>query len=186
MARTPPLVRLILWWVDRSLRLRGLCLRFRHRLSKAMVRTMHQPCGFGAALRTSSGFKDDRPLHLLAFVDWQALHRIPEVETPFVCFIAADAREVPPDVIGAAMRELLKRGCIYIVCWGPDCERVHDIFDEEFVVLYLDDPAGEPDTDSTWHSKESLEHALWFALTIALKGEPDRRCLLALCEDREH
>lgn len=79
----------------------------------------------------------------------------------FALFLALDARSVSNQDIGAAASRLFAKGLAYISVWGPDCSRVHDIFDEVEV--------GEgwqisPDSVvmSAWHENESLEEALWF------------------------
>lgn len=52
-------------------------------------------------------------------------------------------------------------GLAYLCAWGPDCERVHDIFDEEDLARGLE--RGTHDVImTTWHNDESLEEALWF------------------------
>ena len=47
--------------------------------------------------------------------------------------------------------------------WGPDCERVHDIIDEEDI-----GPNPPPTMDrvvmTTWHDDKSLAEAIWFVL----------------------
>jgi hypothetical protein len=57
-----------------------------------------------------------------------------------VLLIAADARGVPADMIRRAAEHLLQSGLTFVCVWGPDCERVHDIFDQ----AYLGDGAVEP------------------------------------------
>ena len=49
--------------------------------------------------------------------------------------------------------------------WGPNCERVHDIFDE----VHVGDGTTEPSFTfmSTWHDDEPLEEAVWFFLQSA-------------------
>jgi hypothetical protein len=76
----------------------------------------------------------------------------------FVCLIAWDAAAVPDAEITALARRLLGAGCVYVVCWGPDCERVHDLFDRADLGLR---PEG-PYAMSTWHDRDSLPQALWF------------------------
>jgi len=48
----------------------------------------------------------------------------------FACLLAWDARGVTADDVCALVEPLLRAGACYFVCWGPDCERVHDIIDE--------------------------------------------------------
>jgi hypothetical protein len=80
-------------------------------------------------------------------------------------FIAADARNVSTDTIARVAKRLLVSGLIYVCVWGPNCKRVHDIFD--------DIRAGDGSIESsftlmsTWHSDEPLEEALWFFIECA-------------------
>jgi hypothetical protein len=87
----------------------------------------------------------------------------------FVLFLAWDATRVSDHALMALALDLVRMGLSYIVAWGPDCERVHDIFDDADI---LENPqANEAETEifiiSTWHDHESLEQALWFALNCA-------------------
>jgi hypothetical protein len=87
----------------------------------------------------------------------------------FVLFLAWDARDVEDETIFALAQRLVRAGLSYIVAWGPDCERVHDLFDDADIVENPE--SNTPGTDtvimSTWHPNESLEEALWFALYSA-------------------
>jgi len=81
----------------------------------------------------------------------------------FACLLAWDARDVEAKRIASLARKLLDSGAVYVCVWGPDCERVHDIVDEEDIGL------NPPDTDdrvvmTTWHAKEPLAEAIWFVL----------------------
>jgi hypothetical protein len=94
----------------------------------------------------------------------------------FGLFIAADATSVSTERIGVLAEQALTRKCAYVSTWGPDCEAVHDTFDD----IYVDREQrglSDPFLMSTWHNKESLPSALWFALTIAYPTHVD--------EDRE-
>jgi hypothetical protein len=57
------------------------------------------------------------------------------------------------------------------VCWGPDCQRVHDIIDE------MSEPGndvGVPEDScimTTWHDSEPLREALWFFLVNSWPDE---------------
>jgi hypothetical protein len=88
----------------------------------------------------------------------------------FTCFCAMDARDVPAGEIGKFCVRLLQLGCAYLCTWGPDCERVHDIMDEEIVG---DNP---PQSSwgyvmTTWHSKESIADALDFFFNCTIPDE---------------
>ncbi len=69
---------------------------------------------------------------------------------PFTCLCAMDATAFTTAELGEFCGYLLRSGCAYLCTWGPECERVHDIMDQEVV--------GEnpPDTYvgcvmTTWH-----------------------------------
>lgn len=83
----------------------------------------------------------------------------------FACLLAWDAHDASAEVVSSLVAPLLRAGAAYFVCWGPDCERVHDIIDEL---------TSEPDNEfeipedscimTTWHDSEPLRDALWFFL----------------------
>jgi hypothetical protein len=93
---------------------------------------------------------------------------LPRIELPaanFVCLLAWDARGVSADAVFALVEPLLRAGASYFVCWGPDCERVHDIIDE--IVSYPENDVRVPDDScimTTWHTSEPLTEALSFFL----------------------
>lgn len=96
---------------------------------------------------------------------WAELHG-----QKFACLCAIDARSMSADELSVFCSHLIRLGCAYFCVWGPDCERVHDIMDEEVVG---DDP---PATDigclmTTWHAKESLSEAVDFFLTCTIPDE---------------
>jgi hypothetical protein len=93
-------------------------------------------------------------------------HALPEGR--FVCLLAWDAAGVPSESIGRLARHLITNGCVYICAWGPDCERVHDIFDETDMELHAGDDAV---VMSTWHDREPLSEAIWFALNSTWPDE---------------
>lgn len=126
----------------------------------------------------------------------------------FTAFIAADARAVSDETIRALAASMLRSRCAYVCTWGPDCERVHDRFDDE----YLAAPSHRWDARvpwskelpflvTTWHAREPLPSALWFALYatptedgyytdrtptfVALAGPRYRSEVRALLLDRE-
>ncbi|MFZ2277086.1 MAG: hypothetical protein WAW39_04775 [Prosthecobacter sp.] len=81
-----------------------------------------------------------------------------------VILLAGDAKGISTDIISEAADHLLAAGLSYVCTWGPDCERVHDIFDQS----YVGDGTTEPMSEfmSTWHSAESFEEAVeFFAVT---------------------
>jgi hypothetical protein len=135
-----------------------------------------------------AGFQDEgaHVLYLLS-AESSSLVLLTPIETGtkhFSCFVAWDARFASTQDISSLARHLLDMGCVYFCCWGPDCERVHDIIDEE----YLGDGTSINDDESTimtsWHDKEPLDEALWFALNAAFPDDrffEDARALIAIC-----
>lgn len=81
----------------------------------------------------------------------------------FVCLLAWDARLCSADHVRGVAERLLGAGCVYAVCWGPDCERVHDIFDEVDLARRPDGPWAM----TTWHTDQPLSEVIWFALYSA-------------------
>jgi hypothetical protein len=47
----------------------------------------------------------------------------------FACLLAWDATAVREAELTALARQLLLPGCMRVCCWGPGCERDHDLFD---------------------------------------------------------
>ncbi len=82
----------------------------------------------------------------------------------FVALLATDATDVDAAVLAEFSRKLLGSGCVYFCAWGPDCERVHDIFDEECIDV-------EPVIMTTWHEEDSLDEALWFLVSRAFPDD---------------
>jgi hypothetical protein len=88
----------------------------------------------------------------------------------FVCLIAWDARNASVDEMSNTAVGLLRQGAVYVCAWGPNCERVHDIVDEQHA-------GPNPSSDksgvvmTTWHAKESLAAAIRFTLVNAWPDE---------------
>jgi hypothetical protein len=51
----------------------------------------------------------------------------------FTAFIAADARHANDETIRSLAAAMLGQRCACVTCWGPDCERVHLLFDDAYV-----------------------------------------------------
>jgi hypothetical protein len=86
----------------------------------------------------------------------------------FVCLLAWDARHVSADSVSAFVTPLLRGGASYLVCWGPGCERVHDVIDQ--MVSRPGNDFGVPNEScimTTWHDSEPLDEAIWFFLVSA-------------------
>jgi len=102
-----------------------------------------------------------------------------EVNGPFALFLAADASGVSTDIIGRFSQWAIDAGVFSFSVWGPDCERVHDVFDEVDVGEYPVD--GAPIVMTTWHDNESLGDALLLFWTAsAADGKPSGPLRLAV------
>ena len=111
----------------------------------------------------------DRRLFSLDISSIGELPRIDLCARHFACLLAWDARGVSADAVSRFVEPLLRAGASYFVCWGPDCERVHDIIDE--MVSHPENEFGVPDEScimTTWHASESLREALCFFLANSL------------------
>jgi hypothetical protein len=88
-----------------------------------------------------------------------------------IVLIAGDSRDVPSSTIAAAAESLLESGLTTVCTWGPDCERVHDVFDE----VYVGDASHEPSfiLMSTWHSSDTLAEAVHYFRDIAFPDDHD-------------
>jgi hypothetical protein len=103
----------------------------------------------------------ERELFSLSSPDFASVpESIPLPTRHFVALLAADAAGVHAGALAEFSRRLLRAGCVCFCAWGPDCERVHDVFDSECFDI-------EPVIMTTWHAKDSLDEALWFFVSYA-------------------
>lgn len=107
-------------------------------------------------------------MSLTQIEDWPPRVALPSKH--FLLFLACDACRLAEAKITAFARQTLKQGLTGLCAWGPDCERVHDIFDEVFVEEYWD---GEDESVimTTWHDDESLKEALWYFVHCATPAQ---------------
>lgn len=66
--------------------------------------------------------------------------------------------------LGRFAQKAIDKGVAYICTWGEGCERMHDIFDETVVWQEVSKNKEIPCIVTTWHTNDSLDEALWFAL----------------------
>lgn len=110
----------------------------------------------------------DRKLFSLSIPDLESFP--PKLELPsqsFVLLLACDARGIGDSVITDFANSMIDRGIAYLCAWGPDCERVHDLFDLAFVMREIEEGRRYPHVMTSWHHDESLDDALWFMLFSA-------------------
>ena len=82
----------------------------------------------------------------------------------FVALLALDASTLADDAIRKLAKNLLCSGCVFFTAWGPDCERVHDLFDS--VADFY-----EPLIMTTWEHDEPLDEAIWNFLYVTQPDE---------------
>jgi len=85
----------------------------------------------------------------------------------FVALIAWDAQTASVGEISVLAEAMLGAGCVYFCCWGPDCERVHDVIDEVYVGDRTSSAKDAGTVMTTWHANVPLDEALWFTLNVA-------------------
>lgn len=77
----------------------------------------------------------------------------------FALLLVGDATGMAVKTLAALAEASISRGACWVSTWGPDCERVHDIFDEVAVGDGLAEPAS---VLTTWHDDEPLSETLSF------------------------
>jgi hypothetical protein len=113
----------------------------------------------------------ERPIYLLNVPKFDDLVNAFETNGEyFGLFVVSDSSRVSIDSISDVAESALRSGLVYLCAWGPDCERVHDIFDE---VIVGENP-NETEKSvimTSWHAKDSLDEALWFFLHTAFPAD---------------
>lgn len=93
--------------------------------------------------------------------DWPVAE--PFLAEHFGLLLACDARALADDAIRALAAGALDQGLVYLCCWGPDCKRVHDLFDEE--IAGRGRARGEGLILTSWHDEPLEEAAAFFCDT---------------------
>ena len=89
----------------------------------------------------------------------------------FVMFLAFDGRDTQDREIVNFTDIALDMGLAYLCIWGPGCERIHDLVDRVLVTREIKSGGNFSEIMTTWHDKETLSSALWFALNVAYPDE---------------
>jgi hypothetical protein len=109
---------------------------------------------------------------------WQLAEWPDQIEEPdphFILFLACEATDLSTEEIADFALKMRDQGIACLCAWGPDSERVHDIFGEALVGA--SDPFEmewedlETDVVMTWHDDVALDEGLRFAL----HADPDER-----------
>jgi hypothetical protein len=113
-----------------------------------------------------------KDIYLCPSVTIDALaEKITPTSPNFGLLLAMDAQSIDSDQIGELAEKMADKGLAYLCAWGPDCERVHDIFDEIVVQrnLELEDNSVMM---TAWHPDDQLEESLGFFVNCAFPGPP--------------
>jgi hypothetical protein len=84
----------------------------------------------------------------------------------FGLLLALDAKALNDQEILGAAEKLVEKGLVVLCAWGPDCERVHDLFDKA-ARKKNDALSGGDVIMTTWHSRETLTEVMWFFIHAA-------------------
>ena len=107
----------------------------------------------------------DTPLPI--YSHWiDEIENLNKIQFPSECVVlllCADFSKASGQLLVDIANQLILKGVHYICCWGDECEKGHDCFDEANVILQIDD-GFERLVMSTWHSNETLDEALWFCI----------------------
>jgi hypothetical protein len=111
--------------------------------------------------RFGTGGTCDRQLFALELPDLESLPELTFPSAHFVCLVVCDATGVDPSRLLRFADALLSCGAVYVLASGPDCERVHDLFDEVIVGVPPSAPQFPLGIMTTWHAHEAVSEALW-------------------------
>ena len=79
---------------------------------------------------------------------------------PYLLFIAMDASHMTVGEISLVAEAALDSNACHVCTWGPQCELVHDIVDEIFVIREVDLKRELPFVCTSWHTNDSLAEAI--------------------------
>ena len=120
-------------------------------------------------------FKDkdiyDRELILLSVASLADIFPLPaRKDSHYQLFLAMDGHNEIVGDLGNIPKQLIEEGLAYLCSWGPDCSRVHDIFDEASVQIEIE-TGNDRLIMTTWHEDDTLDEALWFLVYCAVPDE---------------
>lgn len=111
-----------------------------------------------------------RPIYSASVAEFAEIGRLKLPSPRAIMLIAADTREVPVKIMGDVTEKLLDTGLIEAATWGPDCERLHDIFDESYVGDATFERTEELMTN--WFAKDPLSGALFYFIVCTRFEDP--------------
>jgi hypothetical protein len=94
----------------------------------------------------------------------------------FGVLLICDGRKIQNSTVFTVAERIISQGLAYFCSWGPDCERIHDLFDEVLVGDGSAPPHDDPIVMTTWHD-EPMEEAVWYSLYLSVgAGEYETTC----------
>lgn len=121
-------------------------------------------------IRERDGF--ERQIFFLPLESLETLPSELRLPTPhFVLFLACDIERLSDDEVYNFAEKMILFGTAYMCAWGKGCIRVDDSFDTVCVMREMNEEKQFPHIMTTWHTNESLDEALWFALNVAYPDE---------------
>lgn len=82
------------------------------------------------------------------------------------------------DLFDSVVKKCLDNEVIYVCTLGKECEKFHDLFDDEILIrkIFSGQPYGKPDDFNdtpmtTWHN--NFEEGFWFAISSAFEDGKD-------------
>lgn len=102
--------------------------------------------------------------------------RIELASRHFGVLLLCDGRALSTEILSTVAARIIDQGLAYLCVWGPDCERIHDIFDEVLIGDGAEPSRDNPVVMTTSHD-ESMEEAVWFALYLSVPaGHYEKTC----------
>jgi hypothetical protein len=89
----------------------------------------------------------------------------------FICFIVSNSIQDSDEVLSQVARKLLFNGAVGFCTFGDDCERFHDLIDEQVRVMKLENGSDETIILTSWHDSQPFEDALWYFLYTTIPSE---------------
>jgi hypothetical protein len=131
-------------------------------------------------LAVSAPVDEDFPERVFYLCPADSIENLGEKASPstanFGLFVAMNAKGVTDERILRGAKRLLSKGLACLCTWGPDCERVHELFDLA-ARGNNSDLFGDEVIITTWHADETLEEALWFFVHAAFVTKKfDKTC----------
>lgn len=94
----------------------------------------------------------------------------------FGVLLLCDGNAIPDSTVVNLASRMLSQGLAYLCAWGPDCERIHDLFDEAIIENPNDLIKSDSVIMTTSHD-EPLEDAVWYFLYLTVgAGEYWKTC----------